>query len=142
MHILPCRVSQISAVIVPVPFFGKTASYVYDPYLHSLLSSRWRRQKIIVFSCIAGHQIIVDAASIGILTFIFSVLYRSILVPDWISFFWYRTGSGIGTSFHSGNGLIGCRKPWHSSILKNCMKGGRLSWYTHKTSSYIHCKKS
>jgi hypothetical protein len=50
-----------------------------------------------------------DAAGIGIPAFIISVQYRRTPVQDWVSLFWYRTGSGIGTSFHSGTELTRCR---------------------------------
>jgi hypothetical protein len=38
-----------------------------------------------------------------------SVQYRSVLVPNWVPLFRYRTGSGIGIFVYSGAGLTGCR---------------------------------
>jgi hypothetical protein len=60
-----------------------------------------------------GIGIEVDAAGIGILASCISVRYRSIPVPNWISLFRYRTGSGIGIFVHSGTGLTGCRTVRH-----------------------------
>jgi hypothetical protein len=64
------------------------------------------------------HDIKADAAGIGIPASDISVRYRyrSILVPDWIRYFRYRTGSDSCILFHSGTGLTGCRTVWHSGI--------------------------
>jgi hypothetical protein len=65
-----------------------------------------------------------DAADIAIPAPIFSV--RSVSVPDWVSLFRYRNGTGIGIYFHSGSGLTGCRTVRRCSILKDCTRGGNL----------------
>ncbi len=65
-----------------------------------------------------------DAADIAIPAPIFSV--RSVSVPNWVSLFRYRNGTGIGIYFHSGSGLTGCRTVRRCSILKDCTKGGNL----------------
>jgi hypothetical protein len=55
----------------------------------------------------------VDAAGIGISASCISVRYRSIPVPDWVTSFWYRTGSGIGIFCYSASGgLTGYRTVW------------------------------
>jgi hypothetical protein len=38
-----------------------------------------------------------------------SVQYRSVLITNWVPFFRYRTGSGIGIFVSSGAGLTGFR---------------------------------
>jgi hypothetical protein len=48
---------------------------------------------------------------------IISVRYRSNLVPDWISLFRYRSGPGIGASFHSGTGMTRCWTVRHTKKL-------------------------
>jgi hypothetical protein len=52
-----------------------------------------------------------DAAGIGIMAFIFSVRYRSIPVPDWVSL------SSIGTSFHSSTELTRCGQSGNQKFL-------------------------
>jgi hypothetical protein len=54
-----------------------------------------------------GISIKADAADIGIPESDFSILNRSIPVPDSFPFFREYTGSGISILFHSGTGLTG-----------------------------------
>ncbi len=78
----------------------------------------------------AGHryQGWCRAAGIGIPASDISIRYRSIPVTDWVFLFRYRTGSGIGTLFHSGIGLTRCRIVRHSGIFKKCTYEGAMGY--------------
>jgi hypothetical protein len=47
-----------------------------------------------------GIGIKVDTSGAGIPATIIAVHHRCISVTDWVSLFWYWTGSGIDISFH------------------------------------------
>ncbi len=55
-----------------------------------------------------GIGICIEADATGIVIPAFGISDRYRRVPDWAPLFWYWTGSGISTNFHSGTRLTRC----------------------------------
>jgi hypothetical protein len=71
---------------------------------------------------IGGHQHPENNAGIDIPESVIVVRYRTKKMPDCITLFRCRTGSGIVNVFQSGTGLTGCRTVRHSGILASSLE--------------------